>query len=130
MRQPDGAQALGSLLTYLRRYSRLAALGLATEDDDGKAATVAAQTQPGRRTEAERMIREQTGKMDSEHRVAFVEQFKFHFGVGLADLPANKHGDALTWAREWERQQLDPEGDPTIFNGDPDLATADSMSTE
>lgn len=39
MRQPDGAQALGSLLTYLRRYSLLAALGLATEDDDGKAAT-------------------------------------------------------------------------------------------
>jgi ERF superfamily len=43
MRQPDNAQALGSLLTYLRRYSLLAALGLATEDDDdGKAATTAA----------------------------------------------------------------------------------------
>lgn len=40
MVQPDGAQALGSLLTYLRRYSLLAALGLATEDDDGKAAGV------------------------------------------------------------------------------------------
>lgn len=40
MRQPETPQALGSLLTYLRRYSLLGALGLATEDDDGKAATV------------------------------------------------------------------------------------------
>jgi hypothetical protein len=40
MRQGDTAQVLGSQLTYLRRYSLLAALGLATEDDDGKAANV------------------------------------------------------------------------------------------
>lgn len=46
MRQPDGAQALGSLLTYLRRYSLLAALGLATEDDDGRAATTAPPAPP------------------------------------------------------------------------------------
>lgn len=46
MRQPDGAQALGSAITYLRRYSLLAALGLATEDDDAKAASAA----PARQT--------------------------------------------------------------------------------
>jgi len=50
MRQPDGAQALGSLLTYLRRYSLLAALGLATEDDDGKAASSSSSPPPRRRT--------------------------------------------------------------------------------
>lgn len=33
------AQATGSAITYHRRYSLLAALGLATEDDDGAAAT-------------------------------------------------------------------------------------------
>lgn len=33
------AQETGSALTYGRRYSLLAALGLATEDDDGKAAS-------------------------------------------------------------------------------------------
>jgi len=49
MRQPDGAQALGSLLTYLRRYSLLAALGLATEDDDGRAAT-SSSSPPARQT--------------------------------------------------------------------------------
>jgi hypothetical protein len=39
MRQPDQPQALGSIITYLRRYSLLAAVGLATEDDDGAAAS-------------------------------------------------------------------------------------------
>jgi hypothetical protein len=32
LRQPDDARTLGSTITYLRRYSVLAALGLATED--------------------------------------------------------------------------------------------------
>lgn len=40
MVQPPTAQALGSVVTYLRRYSLLAALGLATEDDDGQTAAV------------------------------------------------------------------------------------------
>src|SRR5262249_26840935 len=36
---PENPQALGSLLTYLRRYAITALLGIATEeDDDGKAA--------------------------------------------------------------------------------------------
>ena len=38
MRLPQTPQQLGSLITYLRRYSVLALLGLATEDDDGAAA--------------------------------------------------------------------------------------------
>ena len=33
-RNPDDPQALGSLLTYLRRYAVTAVLGIATEDDD------------------------------------------------------------------------------------------------
>jgi hypothetical protein len=39
MRLPQTPQQLGSLITYLRRYSVLALLGLATEDDDGAAAS-------------------------------------------------------------------------------------------
>lgn len=35
---PAGVQALGSVITYLRRYSILSILGVATEDDDGAAA--------------------------------------------------------------------------------------------
>lgn len=35
----DNPQALGSAITYARRYAVLAALGIATEDDDGSAAS-------------------------------------------------------------------------------------------
>lgn len=99
---PKEAQALGSATTYLRRYSLVAQFGLAVEDDDGHAATVAAQAQPGRRTEAERMIRESIAQMDDFTKGQFVTDFKRQFGTGLADLPAAKHGEALGWARSWQ----------------------------
>jgi hypothetical protein len=98
---PKEAQALGSATTYLRRYSLVSQFGLAVEDDDGRAATVAAQTQPGRRTEAERLIRELIAQMDEEARKAFTSDFKDRFHSTLTDLPANRHGEALTWARQW-----------------------------
>jgi hypothetical protein len=102
---PKEAQALGSATTYLRRYSLVAQFGLAVEDDDGRAATVAAQTQPGRRTEAERMIREAMATMTPERRAEFAADFKTEFRSTLADLPASQHGRALTWAREWQAGQ-------------------------
>ena len=98
---PKEAQAFGSALTYARRYALLTIFGIAPEDDDGRAATIAAQTQPGRRTEAERMIRESIAQMDEDTRKAFVADFKAEFGVNLTDLPAARHGAALTWSREW-----------------------------
>jgi len=103
MQLPKEAQAYGSALTYARRYQLLTVFGIAPEDDDGRAATVAAQAQPGRRTEAERMIRESIAVMDEATRKDFATDFKRQFGVPLMDLPANKHGDAVTWSREWER---------------------------
>lgn len=102
MQLPKEAQAYGSALTYARRYQLMTVFRIAPEDDDGRAATVAATTQPGRRTEAERLIRETYGSMDDAMRARFAADFKRQFGTGLADLPANKHGDALTWAREWQ----------------------------
>lgn len=115
---PKDAQALGSATTYLRRYSLVAQFGIPVEDDDGRAATVSAQTQPGRRTEAERLIREAVGAMQPEVRKQFTAEFKTHFGATLADLPAARHGDALTWSREWRRQQVD--------NADTNAADADA----
>lgn len=47
-------QAVGSAVTYARRYSLLAALGLATEDDDGSNADVASATNARRTTHARR----------------------------------------------------------------------------
>jgi len=38
----SGAQGIGSAITYARRYSLMAALGLAAEDDDGAAASTPA----------------------------------------------------------------------------------------
>jgi hypothetical protein len=52
LRQPDDARTLGSTITYLRRYSVLAALGLATEDDDGAAASKSAKQPPARQRPA------------------------------------------------------------------------------
>jgi len=103
MQLPKEAQAYGSALTYARRYQLLTVFGIAPEDDDGRAATVAAQAQPGRRTEAERLIREAIALMDDATRKDFATDFKRQFGVPLMDLAASKHGDALTWSREWER---------------------------
>lgn len=98
---PKEAQALGSATTYLRRYSLVSQFGLAVEDDDGRAATIAAQAAPGRRTEAERMIRETIAVWPKDKRDAYTADFKELFHSTLADLPANRHGDALTWTREW-----------------------------
>lgn len=98
---PKDAQAYGSALTYARRYQLMTVFRIAPEDDDGKAATVAAQAAPGRRTEAERMIRESIGQMEPDIRRQFVADFHEHFHATLADLPANRHGDALAWSRAW-----------------------------
>lgn len=98
---PKEAQAYGSALTYARRYQLLTVFGIAPEDDDGRAATVAAQTQPGRRSEAERLVRELMAVMEGPARMAFIEDFRREFGMGLSELPTARHGDALTWARAW-----------------------------
>ena len=46
--KPAGAtpQNMGSAITYARRYSAQTIMGLATEDDDGRAATVSAMPRP------------------------------------------------------------------------------------
>lgn len=98
---PKEAQAYGSALTYARRYQLMTVFRIAPEDDDGKAATIAAQAQPGRRTEAERLIREAIGQMPEDKRKAFTADFKERFRSTLSDLPAAGHGEALTWSRQW-----------------------------
>ena len=48
----NGAQGVGSALTYCRRYSLMAVLGLAAEDDDGQAASAPAPEQRQQRAAA------------------------------------------------------------------------------
>lgn len=108
---PKEAQAYGSALTYLRRYTALTLFGISPEDDDGRAATISAQASPGRRTEAERLIRESMGQMTPYEKHHFAADFKSEFGMTLADLPAGRHGDALTWARQWQPPEQPPAED-------------------
>lgn len=75
MRQPDQAQTLGSLITYLRRYSLLAALGIATEDDDGKAASAP----PPRQTRARSTVQPDEVARRRAHAMALFNE------LGLGD---------------------------------------------
>lgn len=106
MRLPGDPQAFGSALTYARRYQLVTVFNIPTEDDDGREATTAARTQPGKRSEAERVIREMIGEMPPEIQQQFMRDFKEQFHMGLSDLPVQKHGDALTWAKGWEPKEV------------------------
>ena len=79
MPQPAGAQGLGSAITYLRRYSLLAALGLATEDDDGKAATAA--VTPPRHTGRGRSAPADEATRRTRHAMALFNEL----GLGARD---------------------------------------------
>lgn len=112
MRQPDDPKLLGGTITYLRRYSLLASVGLATEDDDATAASkstrkAAAKPAPeappepvattrmsrtsrpsghaepaGGQAEAERPL---TGKMTEPQRRKMMAEFKDHAFVDSTD---------------------------------------------
>lgn len=102
---PVGAnpQATGSAITYARRYAAMAVLGLATEDDDGAAAShtpsrptrpVAA---PPARTEAEREIRDLLAGLPDRERAQARSEFIARWGSNLAGLDVQHHDDALLW---------------------------------
>lgn len=105
MVMPKDPQAYGSSLTYARRYGATATFNIATEDDDGAAATAAARAPAqygGWRSGAEQQLRALLGEMPAEVQKEFVVDFKKTFGKGLSDLPVSKHGDALTFATQWK----------------------------
>lgn len=94
-------QAMGSTISYYRRYALVTAMGLNQLDDDGGIAHRAV-TKPGQRTPAEKEVRDiVNGLPDSMAKEDFQEDFKAEFGSGLSQLPESKHGDALGWAKQW-----------------------------
>ena len=59
----DGVQGVGSTITYLRRYSLLAMVGLAPEDDDGQAAQRSSGPPPRQQSPlADNSLRQQCGR--------------------------------------------------------------------
>ena len=93
-------QATGSALTYFRRYALVNLFSLGAHDDDGKAAKVQHDSPHGR-TPAEAQTREIIGKLDEGDRNRLIQDFRAEFGMGLVDLPTERHGDALTWVKAW-----------------------------
>ena len=112
------AQATGSAVSYGRRYSLMAVLGLATEDDDGasaapRATREAPRSAPERRTpskpsaraseprsDAEREIRALLATLTGPEATRVKAEFKAAFGSTLADLDTDLHEPALVWMRE------------------------------
>lgn len=117
LRLPAGktAQQTGSATTYARRYSLMAFLGLASEDDDGAGASPRnARTEPARkpvkavrndskgqsgqaRTTEEAVIRQMMVALPEDRRKLVREAFKETFKSGLSDLDPMFHSDALSW---------------------------------
>lgn len=114
---PNGrtAQETGSAITYGRRYSLLAVLGLAAEDDDGASAAPrqsrpANNRQPERTTSSkpapakpapvaspeEEEIRRMLAEVTSETAKAIKAEFMTEYGK-LADLPKDKVAEARDW---------------------------------
>lgn len=112
---PEGKtpQATGSAITYARRYALLAALGLATEDDDGQsAASTPVVRSNGRslperpstaltqRTPEEGRIRALLADLPPDERTAFREAFIDEWGCPLSELEPSLHPGALAWLED------------------------------
>jgi hypothetical protein len=112
---PEGKtpQATGSAITYARRYALLAALGLATEDDDGQSAASTPtlrsngrsqpdrpSTTPTQRTPEEGRIRVLLGDLPPDERAAFREAFVDEWGCPLSELEPSLHPGALAWLED------------------------------
>jgi len=95
-----GAQGVGSGITYARRYSLLAVLGVATEDDDGAAASTPSRTrqkpaaapQPTEATPDDRPTNAATDAQIQRMAIAFKE-------VGITD-----RGERLEYVARYTRQ--------------------------
>ena len=89
------AQGFGSALTYSRRYSLIAACGIAPEDDDGNAAVAGGQPPPSKKrfvTEDQiQQIVDLVDEVGADH-----QGFLKYMGVtDITQLPADKYGAAI-----------------------------------
>lgn len=109
---PNGrtAQETGSAITYGRRYSLLAILGLAAEDDDGASAAPRQSRSNNTRTNErpspapkpketspeEEEIRRMLAEVTASTAKTIKADFMTEFGK-LADLPIERHSEARDW---------------------------------
>lgn len=114
VRMPLGktAQNTGSSITYARRYSLMAFLGLATDDDDGASASpreARSKAAPARpeprqapepRTEQEAEIRRRMAQLPTGDRDELKRMFVDEFGCNLSELEPSLHVAALAFIVE------------------------------
>lgn len=101
-------QAVGSAISYARRYALTSLFGLKVEDDDGAMAH-RAETKPGQRTQAEAEIRELVRQLPEPKRERFQADFIDTFGCTLTNLPESRHGEALANTLSWLDAHKDTE---------------------
>lgn len=109
-------QQIGSAITYARRYSLMAALGLATDDDDGATATPpkpVRKTSTKPRSEAEAEIRRMLDVVPKEIATKVRTAFKEQFGCTLTALDVDRHDEALQWVTDFGNRLDDSEDGST-----------------
>jgi len=100
-------QDLGSLITYLRRYSYMAILGLAPEDDDGLSAMPNKQTMsqqrpaPKKPSTPTKPVSEKDLDMNKPYDLSKSNKY---FGVAYKDVPTQVLQKDVTW---WNTKNLD-----------------------
>jgi len=118
------AQECGSAITYARRYSLQSFLGIATDDDDGAAASrpAPARQQPQQasapqrpvvapRTHEEAAMRDLIATVEQPTRDQVIRAFKREFGATLQDLAPEHHERAHVWLEgQIARAQLAAQG--------------------
>jgi hypothetical protein len=118
---PD-PQRVGTAITYGRRYSLMATLGIIGDDDDDDAASHAATGNASKtaqkrvenvrepasyRSENEAETRRVLNAAPADVRAEVQRQFLEHFGLPLSKLPKDRHAEALAFVTE----RLAPAGD-------------------
>lgn len=105
----NDAQKVGSAITYGRRYSLIATLGITGDDDDdghaatqppAKRASTPAQEPASYRSPDEAETRRLLNHATPEIRTQIQRAFKEHFGVPLSQLPTDRHAEALSFVTE------------------------------
>lgn len=115
-------QGTGSAITYARRYSLLAALGLATEDDDGQGADREAQRRNAERranlsrTRDEAEVRRMLGELPDADRRLVMEAFIQQYGCRLIDLPPEQHPGIVGFVEDTIADLRDG-GPPEVVGG-------------
>lgn len=114
-------QGYGSALTYARRYSLMAACGIAPEDDDGNAASKSgaqngSAEQPSKVRHNSREVKPSTAAADIVRRIKAALAEGKDLTVYEAYMDANKHGDAVA-NNVWHSLNADEQDEVSrIFN--------------